>query len=112
MHGLEIRPERGAVPPVRATQARPHVEQRDVVVPWHGQHGHAQAVCEGTSGAELRRSSPLRDVAGQHDQFGPLLACQFGQCIDDGRLLGAEVRIGDLQQDGHPPASPSRGASR
>jgi hypothetical protein len=36
----------------------------------------------------------------------------FGQCIDDGRLLGAEVRIGDLQQDGHPPASPSRGASR
>ena len=56
VHGLEIRPELDAVPPVRAAQARPQVEQRDVVAPWQSQHGHAKAVREGTSGAELRRS--------------------------------------------------------
>ena len=49
----------------------------------HGQHRRAQAVRKGTCGAELRRSGPLRDVAGQNDQIGPLLALQGGPCVDD-----------------------------
>jgi hypothetical protein len=60
VHRFEICAERGAVPPIRAAQARPQIEERDVVVAWNGQHCRPQEVHERACRAELRaKSAPM-----------------------------------------------------
>ena len=105
VHRFEICAERGAVPPIRAAQARPQIEERDVVVAWNGQHCGPQVVYKRACRAELRRASALRDVARQHSHIRTLLVGQCAQGFDDRALLGAEVRVGNLQQHTHQASS-------
>jgi hypothetical protein len=52
-------------------------------------------------GGELRAARALGDVAAQDHGVGPLRLGQRLQGGDHGLLLGAEVGVGDVQQDRH-----------
>ena len=67
----------------------------------NGEHRRIEPVHELTRRLELDRSRPLRDVTGEHGQVGTHPASQPTQGLDHRLLLGAEVRVGDLQQDAH-----------
>lgn len=86
---------------VRARQARPRVEQGDVVVARHRQDRRAQPVDEGLRGAKLAGARALRDVAREHHQIRPLLRRQRDQGLDHRSPLGTEMRVRDVQEDAH-----------
>ena len=79
------------------------------MVAWNGQHGRPQAVHERARRAELGRTSALRDVARQYNHIRTLLVSQRAQGFDDRALLGAEMRVGNLQQHAQGAAPSARG---
>ena len=104
VHRLEICAEGGAVPPIRAAQARPQIEERDVVVAWNGQHCGPQVVYKRACRAVLRWASALRNVARQHNHIRTLLVGQRAQGFDDRVLLGVLGGIGQqIGSDLHQP---------
>ena len=105
---LEVGAEHLGEARVRAGQARPEIEQGDVVVAGHRQDRRPQSVDEGLRRAELGGSRALRDVAREHHQVRPLLRCEGDQGLDHRRLLGAEVGVGDVKQDAHAAALMAR----
>ena len=104
VHGLEIVAERGAVMRIGPHKAGGEVEERDIVIARDGHERRAQPVDECARSAKLAATRALRDVAGEHHEIGPLARGEGHERFHHRRLLGAEVRVGDLQQHAHAPA--------
>ena len=104
VHGFHIRPEHGGKTPVGPGQPCPQVEQRNVVVAWNDHRRYAQPVHEGPGRPKLFGPGALRDVTREHHHVGLLLRCKGRQRLNNERLLGAEMCVGQVQQHTHVPA--------
>ena len=80
------------------------------MVAGHRQHRDAQPVDEILCGTELAGPGALGDVTGKYRHVRLLARGKGEQGVDDCRLVGAEMGVGDVQQYAHgaAPAALSR----
>ena len=101
---LQIAAEMSAVIAIRLQEANRKVVEREIVIAWYDQRmGNAiplEALHECPRGSKLAVPGALCDVTGEDQQVRAELLDVGLQCRHDRRLLGAEVRVGDLQQGG------------
>jgi len=102
---LQLIAEVSPVVAVRREQAGEEVVQRDVVIARNHQRLAdaigPHAAHEGGGTGELPATGTLGDVAGEHQQVGPVFAYMVFQGLDHGRLFGTEMGVGNLHDAGH-----------
>ena len=98
---IEILGEVALVATRRRQEATRQVDQGKVVVPDDGEDGGGQSIDERPGLLELAAPCPLRQVAGDDDEVGCRECDIVQQGLDEVRAVGAEVEVGEMDDDRH-----------
>lgn len=100
-HRFEVGSEHALKTRIGPEHARPHIEQRDVMVAGDGDDGEGQARANRQCRIELGAPCALGDIARQQHALRANGLDQTLQRFGHGRVLRAEVRIRLLHQHAH-----------